>query len=267
MLARVIAYVRGLARRRQIGSELDDELQFHLEQEIDALVARGKPPAEARRMALRDFGGLAQAREAVCDVRSMRVEVVWRDVRHALRTLRATRAFTLVALTVLTLSIGASTAIFSVVDAVILRGLPFHESDRLVAVGERHVKESPDERTGLVALQNFLDWRAHQDVFAGLAAIAYGGISLKPEGQDGPETLRSHQVTADFFSVLRAEPMLGRAFTRDNEVDGRASVAVISYGLWQRRFGGAPDVIGQYLPGLLADFEIVGVMRRGSPIR
>lgn len=260
MFARVVAYVRGIARRRRIGAEVEDELRFHIEQEIEAQVARGVSPGEARRIALRDLGGMTQTAEAVRDVRTIWPDLLWRDARHAVRSLRATPAFTTVALVVLTLSIGATTAIFSVVDAVILRGLPFDESDRLVAVGE-FSKNSPFDSMR-VAPQNFLDWRDRQDVFTGLAAVGYAEISLKRQGDALPETLRAQRVTADFFSVLRTLPLLGRVFSAENEVEV-AHVALISYGLWQRRFGGATDVIGTHLPGQLASFEIIGVMPRG----
>lgn len=263
MFARLIAYVHGIARRRRIGVEVDDELRFHVEQEIEAHMARGVSQVEARRMALRDLGGMTQTTEAVRDVRTIWPEVLWRDARHAVRSLRATPAFTTVALMVLTLSIGATTAIFSVVDAVILRGLPFDESDRLVAVGELNVKDSSTSSLNLAAPQNFLDWRDQQDVFTSLASVGYAAISLKRQGDALPETLRAQSVTADFFSVLRTAPLLGRAFSTDNEVEGHAPVAVISYGLWQRRFGGRPDVIGAQLPSQLASFEVVGVMPPG----
>jgi len=261
MFARVAAWVRGIARRDKINAELDDELRFHLEREVEAHVARGVPPAEARRMAVRDLGGVTQTIEAVRDVRTLGLDRLWRDVRHAVRSLRSSPAFTAVALLVLTLSIGATTAIFSVVDAVILRGLPFDESDRLVAVGE-FSKDSPFDSMR-AAPQNFLDWRDRQDVFAGLAAVGYAEISLKPQGDALPETLRAQRVTADFFSVLRIVPVLGRPFSSEDEVQGGARVALISYALWQRRFGGARDVIGTQLPGQLASFEIVGVMPPG----
>jgi putative ABC transport system permease protein len=260
MWSRLIAYACGIARRGRIGSEVDEELAFHLQQEIDANIARGLSPAEARRTALRDFGGVTQTTEAVRDVRTMRLDAAWRDVRYGVRSLAATPVFTVVALTVLTLSIGASTAIFSVVDAVILRGLPFHEADRLVSVGELNVKTGSDWGLDLVAPQNFLDWREQQTAFTGLAAIGYSSISVRPEPGQEPETLETQAVTADFFPVLGSTPILGRTFTADNEVNGRARVAVISYRLWQRRFGGAPDVIGRYLPGQRGDFEILGVM-------
>lgn len=263
MFARLVAYLRGIARRRRIGAEVDDELQFHIEQEIEAQVRRGVSLAEARRMALRDLGGLTQVTQAVREVRTIWLDLLWRDARHAVRSLRRTPAFTGVALAVLTLSIGATTAIFSVVDAVILRGLPFPESDRLVAVGELNLKDSAPSALNLTTPQSFLDWRDQQDVFTGLAAVAYAEISLRREGNALPENLRAQRLTADFFAVLQTQPILGRPFSREDEVEGRGNVAVISYSLWQRRFAGRPDVIGAYLPGQQASFEVVGVMPPG----
>ena len=263
MFARLVAYVRGITERRRISAEVDDELRFHIEQEIDAHVRRGVSPTEARRMALRDLGGLTQVAQAVREVRTIWFDLLWRDASHAVRSLRRTPTFSSVALVVLTLSIGATTAIFSVVDAVILRGLPFPESDRLVAVGELNVKDSAPSALNLTTPQTFLDWRDQQDVFTGLAAVGYAEISLRREGNALPENLRAQRITADFFTVLRTQPILGRPFSREDEVEGRGNVAVISYSLWQRRFAGRPDVIGAYLPGQQASFEVVGVMPAG----
>jgi putative ABC transport system permease protein len=263
MFARLVAYVRGIAGRRKISAELDDELRFHIDQEIEAHMSRGVSPVEARRMALRDLGGLTPVTQAVHEVRTIWLDVLWRDARHAVRSLRRTPAFTSVALAVLTLSIGATTAIFSVVDAVILRGLPFPESDRLVAVGEFSAKDSSPSSLNLAAPQNFLDWRDQQDVFTGLAAVGYAEIGLRRQGDILPENLRAQRVTAGFFSVLRTQPVLGRGFSSEDEVEGPGRIAVISYALWQRRFGGSPDVIGARLPGPLASFEVVGVMPPG----
>jgi putative ABC transport system permease protein len=260
---RVTAFVRGIAGRRRIDDEADEELAFHLQQETDANIARGLAPAEARRRALAALGGLPQTREAIRGVRLTSLDAIGRDLRHAFRSLRATPVFTLVALAVLTLSIGASTAIFTVVDGVVLRGLPFHDADRLVAVSELNLKQPGELDAHMVAPQNFLDWHAQQTVFSGLAAIGYASISVKAEPGQEPETLETQAVTSDFFKVLGAAPMLGRTFTAENEVNAGARVAVISYRLWQRRFGGTPDVIGRYLPGQRADFEILGVMPPG----
>jgi predicted permease len=274
MLARLAAYARGIARRRRIADEIDEELRFHVEQEIAGHVASGVSPVEARRLALRDLGGLRQTIEAVRDVRIIWLDLVWRDLRHAVRSLRATPVFTTVALVVLTLSIGATTAIFSVVDAVVLRGLPFEESDRLVAVGELDLKNRTSSSLNLTTPQTFLDWRARQDVFTGLAALAFAEISVRRDGDAPPENIRAQQVTADFFRVLRTAPLRGREFTVDDERQGQSPVAVISYALWQRRFGGASNVIGARLPLQreafgrqkplqVASFEIVGVMPPG----
>lgn len=191
------------------------------------------------------------------------VDSVGRELRYAVRALRATPTFTIVALAVLTLSIGAAAAIFSVVDAVVLRALPFVESDRLVAVGEWNVNEDPTTSRNLVAPQNFVDWRARQDVFSGLAAVWDAGISVDSPDAGTSESLRAQAVTAEFFTVLRAIPLIGRTFTADDEIDGNDQVAVISYGFWQRRFGGAADIVGRTVSGPLASWQIIGVMPPG----
>jgi putative ABC transport system permease protein len=198
------------------------------------------------------------------------------DLKAALRSLRSSKGFTIAALIVLTLGIGATTAIFSVVDAVVLRGLPFDEHDRLVAVGERlrpsgqfaHLDRDP-EALGRVAPQNYLDWVAQQHMFESIGAIASGWLTLREPGAE-PESLVPQRVTAEFFSVLRVQPIIGRAFTADNEVAGRDRVAVLSDGLWRRRFGADPQIIGRAIP--LEDleggpgtaegsrYEVIGVM-------
>lgn len=260
MLNRLRAYIRGVTLRDRIAGELDDELAFHLQQEIDANVARGMTSGDAARRARADLGGVAQTTEAVRELRALPLEKFARDFRYACRSLSASPSFTVVAVIVLTLGIGAVTTVYSLVDGVVLRGLPFRDAGRLVAVGELNFKDPDSFDSRLVAPQNYIDWRARQSVFSGMAAIAYAGVHLRAEGDREPEILQAQAVTSEFFSVLGASPILGRTFTAENEVTGRALVAVISHGLWQRRFGGAPSVIGQRLPGQLADFEILGVM-------
>lgn len=259
MLTQLVAYVRAVARRRRIDAEAAEELAFHLEHETQANVDRGLTPHEARRVALMTLGGVAQTLEGVRDVRATSLDRWWRDLRHACRSLRATPAFTIVALAVSTLSIGAATAIFAVVDGVVLRPLPFADADRLVAVTEFDVRQPSDNHLHEVAPQNFLDWHARQRVFTGLAAIGYASVSLKAEPGQEPETLTAQAVTAEFFAVLGSAPLLGRTFSADHEVEG-ARVAVISHRLWQRRFGGAPNVLHRPLRGQQGDFEILGVM-------
>ena len=194
------------------------------------------------------------------------------DIRTSVRSLRSTPTLTIVALLVLTLGIGASTAIFSVVDAVVLRGLPFDEHDRLVAVGERRaprpdspmlVTPNPDPAAiSSSAPQNYMDWAKQQTVFESIAAIAGGAFTLKEPGLE-PEEIRAQRVTAGFFTVLREQPARGRAFSEENEVEGRHQVAVLSDGLWRRRFGADPHIIGKTIPLEGGAFEVVGVMGPG----
>ena len=189
------------------------------------------------------------------------------DLKAAYRSLKSSKTFTIVALIVLALGIGASTAIFSVVDAVVLRGLPFDEHDRLVAVGERRKPDpnfpSQADRDPLQlsswAPQNYGDMANQQQVFESVAAIAGGAFTLREPGTE-PEEIRAQRVTADFFKVLRTQPAMGRAFTAENEVEGRHRVAVLSDGLWRRRFGGDPGIVGKTIPLEGGAFEVVGVM-------
>src|SRR5262245_60120934 len=134
MTPRLIAYIRGMLRRRAIHLEVDEELQFHLEQEIAAHIARGVPPDEARRMALRDLGGFAQTKELVRDVRVLGFDTLWQDFRYAAKRLLLEPGFTVVALLTLTLSVGATTAILGVADAVLFRPLPYTDPDRVFIV-------------------------------------------------------------------------------------------------------------------------------------
>ncbi len=237
-------------------------------------VRAGLRPARAwyRRQVCRSFignlrhrGGRGQHHEPTPLGHAISGGIV-QDIRYALRSLRSTPGFTAAALLILTLGIGASTAIFSVVDAVALRGLPFDEHDRLVAIGQRRA-ENPNvsdpsrdpEQLSSASPQNYLDWAARQQVFSSMAAIQSVSVTLREAGTE-PEDLRAQRVTSGFFEVLGVEPRMGRRFTPDLEVDGRHQVVVLSDGLWRRRFGGDPDVIGRAIPIEGALYEVLGVM-------
>jgi putative ABC transport system permease protein len=192
-------------------------------------------------------------------------------LRTAFRSLRGSRSVTTPALIVLALAIGASTALFSVVDAVVLRRLPFDQQDRLVAIGERQseTRRTPGETAALslVAPQNYLDWVEQQQVFESVAAIASGWLTLHQAGGQ-PESLVPQYVTPRFIDVLRAHPAVGRTFTADDQASGRDRVAVLSDGLWQRVFGADPQIVGKTitldnLTGNRGAYEVVGVMRAG----
>ena len=166
------------------------------------------------------------------------------DLKLALRSLRATPAFTAVALVVLTLGIGATTAIYSVVDAVALRGLPFPRADRLMIVDETN-PTGKGLLGGYVAAPNFYDWRAQQKSFDDLAA--FQGANLTVFSDRGPETLQGLMISSSLLQLLRVSPQRGRALAADDEVVGRNRVILISDALWRRRFGSDPNIVGQTL--------------------
>src|SRR5262245_39576653 len=185
------------------------------------------------------------------------------DLRNAIRSLRAAPAFTAVALTVLALGIGAGTAIFSVVDAVVLRGLPFDEHDRMVVVREFDTRRPETFGGGQTTPQTYLDWRRLQESFEAIAGVGSSGTLRMRTDAGEPAEARGLRVTHEFFPVFRVMPMLGRAFTADDEIDGRHRVAILSYGYWRQHFGGSPDAIGKTLDINEQTFEVVGVMPRG----
>ena len=190
------------------------------------------------------------------------------DFKTAIRSILASKTFTAMVLIVLALGIGAGTAIFSVVDAVVLRGLPFDEHDRLVAVGERWTarpgRAVPSDPAALsnAAPQNYLDWVARQQVYESIAAIASTTFTLTEPGAE-PEELVAQRVSPAFFDVLRVSPAHGRLFTGEDARQEREDIAVISDGLWRRRFGGDPNVIGRTIRVDTGTLEIVGVMAPG----
>ena len=191
------------------------------------------------------------------------------DLKFAVRSLRATPAFTVVALIVLMLGIGATTAIYSIVDAVALRGMPFDQADRLMIVEETN-PTGKGLGGGYVAAPNFYDWRAQQSSFEDLAAFQGKSLTVLDPGQE-PVALRGMMVSASLFQILRIQPFRGRAFTADQEVAGRNHVALISDALWRSRYAADPGIIGKTfsvgVPGEKRPddgaWEIIGVMPPG----
>ena len=181
------------------------------------------------------------------------------DVRYAFRSLRQAPTFTLVALTVLALGVGAATAIFSVVDAVVLRGLPFDEHDRIVAVHEHNLRRPLSG--GSTLPQNYLDWRERQQSFTHLAALNRITFHAR-NGSGGLDTVRGLRVTHEFFPVLRVQPAIGRAFSPADELAGTHRRVILSHTFWLQRFGGA-DIAGRTIELNREQWDIAGVMPRG----
>jgi len=187
------------------------------------------------------------------------METLWQDIRFGFRQLLRKPGFTLIAVLSLALGIGANTAIFSLVDAVLLRPLPFGDPDRLVMVWEDAAKLGFPRNTPAPA--NYVDWKAQNTVFEDMAALNWGNYALTDEGE--PEKVESQNVTANFFPLLGVKPFLGRVFTEEEDKPGANRVALISYGLWQRRFGGDPALVGKEILLDGRKHSVLGVMPPG----
>ncbi len=265
MFVRLRAFVRRVgtfASRRRAEARLHDELQLHADLVAAEHLKHGASPEEARRQARLAVGGLAQLREEYRDALGFRpFDDLGRDLRLAVRSLRRNPGFTCLAVTVLALGIGAATAVFSVVDAVVLRALPFDDPGRLVAVLEYDTRDTAIHNDGRTTSQSYLDWRAQQRVFEKLAAVSETSLALR-DAEGHPQVLRAARVTAEFFTVLRGVPLLGRTFDTSDEVRGRHRVAILSDGFWRRHFGGSRSAIGTVLTLDDEPWEVVGVMPR-----
>jgi predicted permease len=180
-----------------------------------------------------------------------------RDLRFAIRALRKAPGFTVVAVSVLALGVGANTAMFSVIDAVLLRPLPYSDSDRLVWIGESIKGKTTDEVT-LTA--DFLDWRRQNDLFTAMGAFNFFNRTLTGAGD--PLPLRTVKASADLLALLKVQPLLGRNFTRSEDERGHDQVAMLSYGLWLRSFGGVKEVIGRSITLDDQVFTVVGILPR-----
>jgi putative ABC transport system permease protein len=248
------ARVRGLLLRGRVESEVDEELRFHLRMRAEENVRRGMTPDEAARAARRSFGSWARVKEACRDMKGGGVlETLRQDVKFGVRTMRKNLGFTSVAVLTLALGIGANTAIFSVVNSVLLKPLPYPNAERIAAIQELNAKGSRVQ----VTAANFLDWRKQNTVFEHLAAILARPSNLT--AGDEAERIDLAMTSADFFEVFGVRPQLGRFFLPEEERAGHAPVAVISHGLWQRQFGGDASAVGRSVTLDGQAYTVVGV--------
>ncbi len=244
-------------RRKRPWRDVADEIQSHVALEAEQLRESGAARTDAEGAARRAFGNVTLVEEAF--YRSSRW-LPWdrftRDLRHALRLFRRRPGFSAVVVLTLALGIGANTAIFSVIHAVLLRPLPYREPDRLAMLWSEDPAHGQQE--GRVSLLNFADWKSRNRTFEDMTVFI--GQTFLLGSKDGPpERLRSARVSTDFFSMLGVEPMLGRVFSKDEENRGE-SVVVLSYGLWQRRFGRSTQALGSDLIMDRRTARIIGVM-------
>jgi putative ABC transport system permease protein len=261
--ARLRSWLSAIFERSRVENEMDAELQSHLELYVDELVRGGAPREEAERRARVKFGGMERAKEECREARGIQFfESLAQDARYGLRSFLKSPGFTAVAVLTLALGIGANAAIFSVVNAVLLRPLPFEKPEQLVDLWHTPPKESfPGMATFAVSPANFLDWRARSQTFEGMSAYGYGRYTLTGTGR--PEVIRMVAATRGFFSILRARPVLGRVLFDDEENPGRDHVVLLSYGLWKSRYAGDPQIIGKNIEMNGQAFEVVGVMPPG----
>jgi len=185
------------------------------------------------------------------------MQTIWQDVRYGARMLLKNPGITFVVILALALGIGANTAIFSVVNAVLLRPLPYEESDRLVALNEK----SPVLDVMSISYPNFTDWRSQNHVFEKIGAYNRNSYNLTGFGE--AERIPTAQVSADLFSVLRVNAAIGRVFTNEEDKPGATPVVVLGHSLWQRRFGGQPNIINQVLTFNGKGYTVIGVMPQG----
>jgi putative ABC transport system permease protein len=257
-LTKISLRLRSLFHRRAADAELDAELRYHLEGQIASNIAAGMPPAEARRAALREFGGVEELKEECRDMRKVHwLQDLTQDVRYGLRMLRKAPGFTVVAILTLALGIGANTAIFSVVDALLLRPLPYRNSTQLVMVWEDDMAFALGEKHNVVSSANFVDWQAQQHAFDSMAYFVDDRANLA--GGSGPQVVTGQLTSANFFDVLGVKPILGHAFVPANGTAGNDHVTVLSYGLWKERYGANPAIVGSSIELDGAAYTVVGV--------
>jgi predicted permease len=259
LLHRLASIVRWIARRDRAEQDLNDELQVFIDMAAADEVRDGATAAEARRRAALQLGGLEQAKERVRDGRhGAWLDLAGRDIHSGLRQLRRNPAFSAIAIATLALSIGGITAIFSAFDTILLRPLPYADADRLVMVWD-DMSKSGGDATFFSTPAEWTEWRRLNTVFTDLACSQAGNALLSGDGE--PEEVRARKVTWNLWSVLGVQPALGRVFTEDED-DRGARVLVLSHGLWQRRFGGASDIVGRKISVNDEAYEVVGVMPR-----
>jgi len=258
----VKARVRALFRRRSADSELAEEIRFHIDAETAKNVRAGMPPDEARRVALAHFGGVQRVREEHRHVRRAQwVEDLAADVRFALRSLRRTPALTGAAVITLALGIGANVAIFSAVNAVVLRPLPFPDSDRLMTIGENNPEKQWHMQDAAPA--NMFDWRAGVADFQDVAGYFDNLNNAVLTGRGDPQVLQGTAVTGNFFSTLRVRPALGRVFTFDETFSTGTHLTVLSDAAWRDRFGADPSIVGKSIVLNGRTYQVIGVMPPG----
>ena len=252
-----------LFRRTKQAARLDAELQFHLDQQVQENMARGLSPEEAHYAALRTFGNPALLRDQARSSWSWNwLEKFLRDLRYGVRTLTRSRGFALTAILVMALGIGATTSLFTIVRAVLLKPLPFRDPDNLVMVYEHFRTETGGEGFNPVASADFNDWHQRTHGFENMAAWRITGFDLTGEHAELPEVVEAAGGSWDLFSILGTPLAMGRAFTPQEDQVGANRVAILTWSFFQRRFAADPSVLGKQVRLDGTPYQIIGVLPR-----
>ncbi len=255
-LAQIRLAVRSLFRRPQVDRELDEEFQYHLERQIEENLHRGLAPEEARRAAMREMGPMAKSKDECRDARRVNwIQDLVQDLRFGLRMLRKSPGFTAVAVLTLALGIGANTAIFSLVDAVLIRMLPVQRPEQLF----RLIDVNKEGKTiDAFSYPTFKLIQEKNQTLSGVIAFhPLGNLDFEMNGKG--ELAHAQAVSGSYFTTLGVKPMFGRTITTADEARGASQVAVISYGYWTRRFNRNPSLVGAEIVLNGAPFAIIGV--------
>jgi putative ABC transport system permease protein len=246
-----------LLDRSSADAELQRELEIHIEQLTSEAIGAGMPAAEARARALREFGPIGQIEEQCRDTRRVSwIQDFAQDLHYGVRMLRKSPGFTAVAVLTLALGIGANTAIFSIVDAVLLRSLPYRDPDQLVLMFD--VPEKRPDALSAISYRDFTECRGQNRVFSEMAGNAFHDLTLTGAGE--PFIVNTADVTPEIFPLLDAKPLAGRTLLPEDGKPGAAAVAVLSENLWRSRFGSNPGLIGQSIALDMRSFTVVGIL-------
>jgi predicted permease len=250
---------RRFFKRHDLERELNEELASHIAMDTALRISEGESPEAARQGALRQFGNLGLVSEVTRDQWGLAwLEQALKDFRYAVRTFARVPLFTAVVVSTLALGIGSSTTIFSLLDGILLRALPFPESNRLMTLWELPPQT---RKPNVVWMNNFVAWKERSHSFSSMAAFM--GLPMNLLADQGSEQVPGLAVTADFFTTLGTAPLLGRTFRPGEFWTDEPREVVLSYGAWQGRFGGRPDVIGKKISINVRHYEIIGVMPPG----
>jgi putative ABC transport system permease protein len=261
MLRTLISRIAGWVSSNRAERELRDEFSAHLEMAEEENVRRGMPREEARYAARREFGGVEQIKEIYRDRRGLPVlETFLQDLRYGARMLVKNPGFTAIAVITLALGIGANTAIFSVVNSLLLAPLHFKQPDRLVMVWEQ--RPSGNWFQGPVSPANYFQWQDHNTVFDQMAVMYDDHLTLTGDNSD-PEQIAYQGVSWNLLAMLGTNPIIGRTFFAEDAVPRKNDVVILSFGLWQRRFGGDPSVVGKKIQIDGQPCTVIGIMPRG----